>query len=148
MATKVETKVKKSPAKAEVAKVSGDSKVKVMELIENMSVLSLSELVHELEEKFGVSAAPVAMQAGAVPQAEATATKSEEQTEFDVVLKSFGENKIRVIKAVREVTDLGLKEAKDLVDGAPNTVKEQISKEDAETVVKKLQDVGAVCEIK
>ena len=148
MATKVETKVKKSPAKDKIAKVSGDSKAKVMELIENMSVLSLSELVHELEEKFGVSAAPVVMQAGVATQAEATATKDEEQTEFDVVLKSFGENKIRVIKAVREVTDLGLKEAKDLVDGSPNTVKEQVSKEEAETVVKKLQDVGAVCEVK
>ena len=145
---KVETKVKKSPPKTGGTKTGGSSKTKVMELIGEMSVLELSELVHELEEKFGVSAAPIAMQAGAgVSQAEA-APKDEEKTEFDMVLKSFGENKIRVIKAVREVTDLGLKEAKDLVDGAPSVVKEKVSKEEAEGVLKKLQDAGAVCEIK
>ncbi len=150
---KVESKVKESPPKAgktkvEGTKTGGSSKTKVMELIEKMSVLELSELVHELEEKFGVSAAPVAVQSGGVPSQVETATTAEEKTEFDVVLKSFGENKIRVIKAVREVTELGLKEAKDLVDGAPGVVKEKILKGEAEGIAKKLQDAGAVCEIK
>jgi large subunit ribosomal protein L7/L12 len=115
-----------------------------------MSVLELSTLVKELEEKFGVSAAAVAMAApmaaaGAPGAAEA---KAEEKTEFDVVLKEAGANKIQVIKVVRAITSLGLKEAKDFVDGAPKTVKEAIPKAEADDIVKQLQEVGAVCEIK
>jgi large subunit ribosomal protein L7/L12 len=122
----------------------------VVKFIENMSVLDLSNLVKELEEKFGVSAAAVAM---AAPAAAAGASgaeqaKAEEQTEFDVILKEAGAQKIQVIKVVRALTNLGLKEAKDFVDGAPKTVKEGVSKVEAEEVVKKLQEVGAVAEIK
>jgi len=125
------------------------TKQDVVSFIENMSVLELSKLVKELEEKFGVSAA-VAMAApmaaaGAPGAAEA---KAEEQTEFDVVLKEVGAQKIQVIKVVRAITSLGLKEAKDFVDGAPKTVKEGIPKAEAEDIVKQLQEVGAVCEIK
>jgi large subunit ribosomal protein L7/L12 len=122
----------------------------VVKFIENMSVLDLSNLVKELEEKFGVSAAAVAM---AAPAAAAGASgaeqaKAEEQTEFDVILKEAGAQKIQVIKVVRALTNLGLKEAKDFVDGAPKTLKEGVSKAEAEEVVKKLQEVGAVAEIK
>jgi large subunit ribosomal protein L7/L12 len=126
------------------------TKQDVVKFIENMSVLELSTLVKELEEKFGVSAAAVAMAApmaaaGAPGAAEA---KAEEKTEFDVVLKEAGANKIQVIKVVRAITSLGLKEAKDFVDGAPKTVKEAIPKAEADDIVKQLQEVGAVCEIK
>jgi large subunit ribosomal protein L7/L12 len=126
------------------------TKQDVVKFIENMSVLELSSLVKELEEKFGVSAAAVAMAApmaaaGASGSAEA---KAEEKTEFDVVLKEAGAQKIQVIKVVRAITSLGLKEAKDFVDGAPKTVKEGIPKAEAEEIVKQLQEVGAVCEIK
>jgi len=118
----------------------------IVETIEKMSVLDLSELVKVLEEKFGVSAAaPVMM--GAMPAASADAAV-EEKTEFDVELKSAGAQKINVIKVVREVTGLGLKEAKDLVDGAPKMVKEKIKKEDAEAIKKKLEDAGAAVEVK
>lgn len=118
----------------------------IVETIEKMSVLDLSELVKVLEEKFGVSAAaPVMM--GAMPAASADAAV-EEKTEFDVELKSAGAQKINVIKVVREVTGLGLKEAKDLVDGAPKMVKEKIKKEDAEVIKKKLEDAGAAVEVK
>jgi large subunit ribosomal protein L7/L12 len=125
------------------------TKQDVVKFIENMSVLELSTLVKELEEKFGVSAA-VAMAApmaaaGAPGAAEA---KAEEKTEFDVILKEAGANKIQVIKVVRALTSLGLKEAKDFVDGAPKTVKEGIPKAEADDIVKQLQEVGAVCEIK
>jgi large subunit ribosomal protein L7/L12 len=125
------------------------TKQDVVQFIENMSVLELSSLVKELEEKFGVSAA-VAMAApmaaaGAPGAAEA---KAEEKTEFDVVLKEAGAQKIQVIKVVRAITSLGLKEAKDFVDGVPKTVKEAIPKAEAEDIVKQLQEVGAVCEIK
>jgi len=115
--------------------------------IEEMNVLQLNELVKELEEKFGVSAAmaaPVAMAGGAGADAEA----AEEQTEFDVILTVIGPKKINVIKVVREVTSLGLKEAKAVVDSAPKAVKEAISKEEAETVKGKLEEVGATAEIK
>jgi len=126
------------------------TKQDVVNFIENMSVLELSSLVKELEEKFGVSAAAVAMAApmaaaGAPGAAEA---KAEEKTEFDVILKEAGANKIQVIKVVRALTSLGLKEAKDFVDGAPKTVKEGIPKAEADDIVKQLQEVGAVCEIK
>ncbi len=123
------------------------TKADVVSFIENMSVLELSELVKELEEKFGVSAAaPVAAAAAAAPAAAAEA--AEEKTEFDIVLKSAGANKIAVIKVVRAITGLGLKEAKDLVDGAPKPVKTGVSKEEAEDAKKQLVESGAEVEIK
>jgi large subunit ribosomal protein L7/L12 len=111
-----------------------------------MTVLELSQLIKDMEEKFGVSAA--AAVAVASPAAAAAAAPAEEQTEFTVMLTATGDNKVNVIKAVREVTSLGLKEAKDLVDGAPKAVKEGVSKADAEAVLKKLIDAGAKAEIK
>ncbi|NLN16473.1 MAG: 50S ribosomal protein L7/L12 [Firmicutes bacterium] len=124
------------------------TKEEILQAIEQMTVLELSELVKALEEKFGVSAAaPVAMampQAGAVAAAEA----EEEQTEFDVVLASVGDKKIQVIKVVREITGLGLKEAKELVDAAPKAVKEGVSKDEAEDIKAKLEEAGATIEIK
>jgi len=123
------------------------SKAEVIEFISNMTVLELSEFVKELEDKFGVSAAaPVAMMAG-VPAAAAQAEEVE-KTEFDVVLASAGEKKIQVIKEVRAITNLGLKEAKALVDGAPAPVKQGISKEEAENIKKQLEEAGATVEIK
>lgn len=117
----------------------------IMEAIENMSVLELSELVKALEEKFGVSAAaPVAM--AAMPAA--AVAPVEEKTEFNVVLANAGDKKINVIKVVRELTGLGLKEAKDLVDGAPGVVKEGVSKDEAEKMKAKLEEVGATIELK
>jgi len=125
------------------------TKEDVIKFIEEMSVLELSELIKELEEKFGVSAAAPAMVAGGVVAGQAGgAEAAEEKTEFDVVLKEFGEKKINVIKAVRELTSLGLKEAKELVEGVPNTVKEGVSKEEAEEAKKKLEEAGASVEIK
>lgn len=122
---------------------------KVTQLIEdvkNLTVLELSELVKALEEEFGVSAAaPVAV--AAAPAAGAAAA-AEEKTEFDVVLKAAGAEKIKVIKVVREITGLGLKEAKELVDGAPKTIKEAVSKDDAEAIKTKLAEVGAEVEVK
>ncbi len=125
------------------------SKVKeVLEIIKGMNVLELSELVKEFEKEFGVSAA-APMVAAAMPQAQAAAPAAvEEQTEFDVILKEVGNQKVQVIKVVRELTGLGLKEAKDLVEGAPKSVKEKVSKQDAEAAKTKLTDVGAVAEIK
>jgi large subunit ribosomal protein L7/L12 len=123
------------------------TKEEVVKFIESMSVLELSELVKELEEKFGVSAAaPVAVAAVAAPAGAAEA--AEEQTEFDVILKSSGANKINVIKVVRALTSLGLKEAKDLVDGAPQPVKTGVSKEEAEDAKKQLVEAGAEVEVK
>ncbi|MCQ2362791.1 MAG: 50S ribosomal protein L7/L12 [Acidaminococcaceae bacterium] len=120
-------------------------KAQIIEAIEKMTVLELAELVKELEEKFGVSAAaPVAVAAAAAPAAAA----EEEKTEFDVVLTSAGQSKIGVIKVVREITGLGLKEAKDLVDGAPKAVKEKVSQADADALKKKLEEAGATVEIK
>lgn len=120
------------------------TKQDVLEFISNLSVLELSELVKEFEEKFGVSAQPVAVAGGAV----AAASSEEEKTEFDVILKDAGDKKINVIKVVRALTGLGLKEAKDAVDGAPTTLKEGINKEDAEAAKKELEEAGAVVEIK
>lgn len=121
------------------------TKADVVSFIENMSVLELSELVKELEDKFGVSAAaPVAVAAAAAPVAEA----AEEKTEFDVILKAAGANKIGVIKVVRALTGLGLKEAKDLVDGAPQPVKTAVAKEEAEDAKKQLVEAGAEVEVK
>ena len=122
------------------------NKEQIMEAIEQMTVLELSELVKALEEKFGVSAS--APMAAAAPVAAAAAPAAEEQTEFDVILTAAGAGKIGVIKVVRELTGLGLKEAKDLVDGAPKAVKEKISKADAEAVKAKLVEAGASVEVK
>ncbi|NLV23218.1 MAG: 50S ribosomal protein L7/L12 [Deltaproteobacteria bacterium] len=128
--------------------MSGITKEQVVEFIEKMTVLELADLVKELEEKFGVSAAaPVAV--AAVPGAPAAAEAAvEEKDEFDVVLKSSGDKKINVIKVVRAVTGLGLKEAKDLVDGAPQTVKEAMPKAEAEELKKQLEEAGAAVELK
>jgi large subunit ribosomal protein L7/L12 len=123
------------------------AKAEILDAISNMSVLELSQLIKDLEEKFGVSAA-VASVAAAAPAGGGAAAVVEEKTEFTVMLNAAGENKVNVIKAVREVTSLGLKEAKDLVDGAPKPVKEGVSKADAEAVLKKLIDAGAKAEIK
>ena len=125
------------------------AKAEILDAISNMSVLELSRLIKDLEEKFGVSAAAATV-AVAAPAGGggAAAAAVEAQTEFTVTLTSFGENKVNVIKAVREVTALGLKEAKDLVDGAPKPVKEGVSKADAEAILKKLIDAGAKAEIK
>ena len=125
------------------------SKEDVKDFIRNMSVLELSQFVKELEEEFGVSAAaPVAMAAaGGMPAGGAEAAPVEEKTEFDVILKDFGDKKIQVIKVVRSLTDLGLKEAKELVEGVPKPVKEGISKEDADKAKAALEEVGATVEI-
>lgn len=120
----------------------------IMAAVKGMTVLELAELVKALEAEFGVSAAaPVAVAAAAAPAGEAAATE-EEQTEFTVILQSFGENKINVIRAVRELTSLGLKESKDLVEAAPKPVKENVSKEEAATARQKLEDAGATVEVK
>jgi large subunit ribosomal protein L7/L12 len=125
------------------------SKDKILEAIGNMSVLELAEMVKDMEEKFGVTAAapvmaaPVAAAGGA-----GAAAAEEEKDEFDVILQSVGEKKIQVIKVVREITSLGLKEAKDLVDGAPKPVKEATTKADAEEIKKKLEEAGATVEVK
>lgn len=126
-----------------------DAKVQeIIKSIEEMSVLQLSQLVKALENRFGVTAAaPVAVAAGG-PAAAAAAPVVEEQTEFDVVLKSAGANKINVIKVIRTITNLGLKEAKDLVDGAPNKVKEGVSKDEANDIKAKLTEAGAEVELK
>jgi len=120
------------------------SKNEILETIANMSVMEVVELIEAMEEKFGVSAAAVAV--AAAPAAAAAAV--EEKTEFDVIMTSFGENKVGVIKVVRELTGLGLKEAKDLVESAPAAVKEAVSKADAEEVKKKLEEAGAKAEVK
>jgi len=126
--------------------MANEKVLKLIEEVEALTVLELSELVKELEEKFGVSAAaPVAV--AAAPAAGAGAA-AEEKTEFTVVLANAGASKIGVIKVVREITGLGLKEAKDLVDGAPKTVKENVSKADAEEMKKKLTEAGATVELK
>ncbi len=123
------------------------TKEDLIEFISSMSVLELSELVKELEEKFGVSAAaPVAM--AAMPGGQASQAVAEEQTEFDVILSQIGDKKIQVIKAIRAITGLGLKEAKALVDEAPKAVQEGVSKEDAENIKKQLEEAGATVEVK
>ena len=122
-------------------------RAQILEEIGKMTVLELSQLIKDMEEKFGVSAA-AAVAAAAPAAAAAGGAKAEEQTEFTVMLTAVGDNKVNVIKAVREVTSLGLKEAKDLVDGAPKPVKEGINKADAEAAKKKLEDAGAKVEVK
>ena len=129
--------------------MAGITKEDVIAYIENMSVLELSELVKELEEKFGVSAAaPVAVAAAGAAGGGAAPAEAAEKTEFDVILKSFGSQKIKVIKEVRGVTGLGLKEAKDLVEGVPKPLKEGVSKEEAEKIKEQLEAAGAEVEIK
>ena len=123
------------------------AQAEILDKISSMTVLELSELIKAMEDKFGVSAAAAVAVAGTAAGA-APAAAAEEKTEFTVVLASFGENKVNVIKAVRELTGLGLKEAKDLVDGAPKPVKEGISKADAEAAKKKLEEAGAKVEVK
>jgi len=124
------------------------TKQDVIDFIANMTVLELSELIKELEEKFGVSAAaPVAMMA-AGPAAEGAGAQAEEKTEFDVILTAHGDKKIQVIKEVRAITGLGLKDAKDLVDGVPKPVKEGVSKDEAEKIKNQLEEAGAQVEVK
>jgi large subunit ribosomal protein L7/L12 len=128
---------------AESEKVQG-----IIDAVKTLNVLELSQLVKALEAEFGVTAAaPVAMAAGAAPAA-APAAEAEEKSEFSVILKSFGANKIAVIKVVRELTNLGLKESKDLVEGAPKAVKENINKQEAASVKEKLEAAGATVEIR
>ena len=123
------------------------SKEDILETISNMSVMDVVELISDMEEKFGVSAAaPVAVAAG--PAAGAADAAAEEQTEFDVMMTSFGSGKVAVIKAVRAITALGLKEAKDLVESAPAAIKEGVSKDEAEEVKKQLEEAGATVEVK
>jgi large subunit ribosomal protein L7/L12 len=130
-----------------MTKAKKDAKKEILSLIEDMTVMELSELVKDIEEKFGVKAqAPVMQVASGV--AEASKEDAEEKTEFDVILKEFGDKKIQVIKEVRTITALGLKEAKALVDGVPNAVKETVSKEEAENIKKQLEAVGATVEVK
>ena len=143
VAEDAEPKAKSAPKKA----AKGNQIESIMETVKGMTVLELAELVHALEDEFGISAAaPVAVAAG--PAQAADAAPVEEQTEFTVILKEIGANKINVIKAVREITALGLKESKDLVEGAPKPVKENVAKEEAEATKKKLEDAGATAEIK
>jgi large subunit ribosomal protein L7/L12 len=145
---KAQTKEATETAKAKKEK-SKLTKEEFFEHLDNLTVLELADYVKEFEERYGISAAaaavPMAFPGGAVPQAEAQA--EEEKFEFTVVLKSIGDKKINVIKTVREVTSLGLKEAKDLVDNAPKPVKEGISKEEAEEIKTKFEEVGAVVEL-
>ena len=124
------------------------TKAEILDAIAAMSVLELSELIKEMEDKFGVSAAAAAVAVAAAPAAGGADAAAEEQTEFTVVLAEVGANKVNVIKAVREITGLGLKEAKDLVDGAPKPVKEGADKASAEDAKKKLEEAGAKVELK
>ena len=124
------------------------SKEDILEAIANMSVMEVVELISAMEEKFGVTAAAAVAVAAPGAGAEAGAAAAEEQTEFDVVLTGFGDNKVAVIKAVRGLTGLGLKEAKEAVEGAPSTLKEGISKDEAEAAKKALEDAGATVELK
>jgi large subunit ribosomal protein L7/L12 len=120
----------------------------IVDHLSNLTVIQIAELIKDLENKWGVKAAPAAVAVAAGPAAAAEAPKVEEKTEFDVVLANAGANKIQVIKAIREITGLGLKEAKDLVEAAPKNVKEGVSKADAEEMKKKLTEAGATVELK
>jgi large subunit ribosomal protein L7/L12 len=124
------------------------AKAEILDAVSNMTVLELSQLIKDMEEKFGVSAAAAAVAVAAPAAGGAGAAAAEEQTEFTVMLTAAGESKVNVIKAVREVTGLGLKEAKDLVDGAPKAVKEGTNKADADAILKKLIEAGAKAELK
>jgi len=133
-----------------MAKSNVASREELLEAISKMSVMDLVELISEMEEKFGVSASAPAPVAAAATAGDGTepSDKEDEQTEFDLILKSFGDNKIAVIKAVRAITSLGLKDAKDMVEGAPITIQEAVSKKEAEEMTKQLEDSGAVVELK
>jgi large subunit ribosomal protein L7/L12 len=131
-----------------MAKSNIASREELLEAISKMSVMDLVELISEMEEKFGVSASAPAPVAAAATAGEEPPDKEDEQTEFDLILKSFGDNKIAVIKAVRAITSLGLKDAKDMVEGAPITIQEAVSKKEAEEMTKQLEDSGAVVELK
>ena len=145
----VANKKDKKVTEEKQSKPEMSASVEILEKIEKMSVLELADLVKALEEKFGVTAAmPVAIPANAGGAAASEEVKEEEKTDFEVVLKEVGPNKIKVIKEIRTITALGLKESKDLVDGAPNTVKEHVDKKEAEGIKEKLEAVGAVVEIK
>lgn len=156
----VKTEMKENKEKEETAKkeekkssktkaVENNSINEIMEKVESLTVLELADLVKALEDKFGVSAsAPIAAQAAAVPAQGGSEAQAEEKTEFDVILKDIGANKIKVIKEVRAATGLGLKESKELVEGAPKAVKEKIEKKDADALKEKLEAVGATVEIK
>ena len=126
--------------------MANEKSTQIIEQIKALTILELADLVKAIEEEFGVSAAPVAVAGAAV--AGAAAPAAEEKTEFDVILKDFGAKKLDVIKAVREITGLGLKEAKEMVEGAPKTVKEGVSKDEAESVKKALEEAGAEVEVK
>jgi large subunit ribosomal protein L7/L12 len=124
------------------------SKSEILDAVAALSVLELSELIKDMEEKFGVSAAAAAVAVAAAPAAGGASAGAAEKSEYDVILTAAGDNKVNVIKAVREITGLGLKEAKDLVDGAPKAVKEGVSKADADETLKKLIEAGATGEVK
>lgn len=124
------------------------TKEEVVEFLSNMSIMEAADLIKELEEKWGVSAAAPVAAVAAAPGAGGEAEAAEEKTDFDVVLTSFGDKKIQVIKVVRQITGLGLKEAKELVEGVPSPVKEGINKDDAEEMKKQLEEVGAAVELK
>jgi len=147
--TKGKGKTKKTTKKA-ADKEAGTGVDGIIEAVSSMTVLELSELVKALEEKFGVSAAAPAVAVGVAPAVAgpAAAPEEEEQTEFDVILKDFGAQKIQVIRAVRELTDLGLRESKELVEGAPNPVRQAVSKEEAEQAKARLEEAGAAVEIR
>mgnify|MGYP001449371575 FL=1 len=131
-----------------MAKANVASKEDVLEAISQMSVMDLVELISEMEEKFGVTAAPPVAAAAAPVAADSAEAAGEEQTEFEVVLAAAGDNKIAVIKAVRSITGLGLKDAKDLVEGAPKPLKDSVSKDEAEEMKKQLEEAGASVELK
>ena len=131
-----------------MAKSNIASREELLEAISKMSVMDLVELISEMEEKFGVSASAPAPVAATAIDGEEPSDKEDEQTEFDLILKSFGDNKIAVIKAVRAITSLGLKDAKDMVEGAPITIQEAVSKKEVEEMTKQLEDSGAVVELK
>ena len=150
MAEKEEKKAKKKTTKKKTAAKKAKSPTdEIIEALSSMTVLELSELVKGLEEKFGVSAAAPMVAVGAVPAAAgaAAAPMEEEKTEFDVILKDFGAQKIQVIKAVRELTDLGLRESKELVEGVPSPVRQAVSKEEADQAKAKLEAAGAAVDI-
>ena len=148
---KVEEPKAKKQSKAKETSSTGAkavTKEEIIAVVKNMTVLELADLVKALEDEFGVTAAPVAVAAGPAGATAAAAAAEEEKTEFTVILKEIGENKINVIKAVREVTTLGLKEAKDLVESAPKPVKEGVNKDEAAATKKKLEEAGAKVEVK
>ena len=145
--TKEKEKETKETTKSKKEKTSTMTKKQFFEHLDNLTVLELADYIKEFEERYGVSAAAMAAPMAAGPGAQAEAQAVEEKTEFNVVLKAIGDKKINVIKTVREVTSLGLKEAKDVVDSAPKAIKENVSKEEAEEIKKKFEAVGATVEV-